>query len=83
MRRVEDSAAADPRDLEQVAALDDPVVLYHLLQARDPAVRASALAPLLARERLPEGITPEDVLTDDAAWRAWHDADVLSFAHAW
>lgn len=83
VRRVEDSAAAGADDLEQVAAINDSVVLYHLLRARDPAVRASALAPLLARERLPEGLTADAVVSDDAAWRAWHDADVLSFAHTW
>jgi hypothetical protein len=83
VRRVEASAPVGAQDLARVAELNDSVVLYHLLRARDPAVRAAALEPLLLLERLPVELSAQAVLRDDAAWRAWHDAEVLSFAHAW
>jgi hypothetical protein len=73
-RRIAQLAAAPaPGDLALVGALDDAVVLVHLLRARSPEVRAAARDALRGREGMPD--VGEDLLTDgpdgEAAWVPW------------
>ncbi|MEM7309401.1 MAG: FecR domain-containing protein [Planctomycetota bacterium] len=81
VRRVERAADASAADVRSVGELDDAVVLYHLLRAPASAVREAALEALLRTEELPEGLTREDVLSDEASWLAWHDE--LSWRPIW
>ena len=90
VRRIERGRGVGAADLERVRALDDSVVLFHLLRAAtgdtpgSQPVAEAAMEALLELEELPEGVSPEEMLSNEAAWLAWHRSRGLSWApDAW
>jgi hypothetical protein len=83
VRRVERAKHPAPDDLAAVGAVDDTVVLYHLVRATSEALREAAFDRLVDVWRERHGVSVPwkraELLRDDAAWSAWHE-DVLGTA---